>query len=365
MVATFNSLQHTHGIQETTLVELMITFEFFKIVMIYNAKYGLCDISGHFGGYGSFVWVHPGRPQQERVQHGPEAGILRVPRMERRLHDDQRQLHRDAGGLGRYPPPASNITGSDVADITAKSLWIKMCVKDADRNLLEAKNSWLICWFFSATQSVWSSPSGCEGNRQNANSGKLLELYGWGLKTYKYSVGTSAMFSTISIFFFYFSWPRQSMWNIHGKSVIRWIPSNSSCWTTTTLSSVAEISPQSEWHHVSGKLYARYRKWEPLKVTQKWQCHYLFWIFSRLFNILWIFLFYFLSIMIFFLLFVLVGCMRLAASSRVWQSWRSTSPQVMWLWTTPCEPWSIVLPHRLISSEPNSTKEKWSSTLNM
>lgn len=65
-----------------------------------------------------------------------------------------------------------------------------MCVKDADRNLLEAKNSWLICWFFSATQSVWSSPSGCEGNRQNANSGKLLELYGWGLKTYKYSVGT-------------------------------------------------------------------------------------------------------------------------------------------------------------------------------
>lgn len=105
MVATFNSLQHTHGIQETTLVELMITFEFFKIVMIYNAKYGLCDISGHFGGYGSFVWVHPGRPQQECVQHGPEAGILRVPRMERRLHDDQRQLHRDAGGLGRYPPP--------------------------------------------------------------------------------------------------------------------------------------------------------------------------------------------------------------------------------------------------------------------
>lgn len=240
-----------------------------------------------------------------------------------------------------------------------------MCVKDADRNLLETKISWLICWFFSATQSVWSSPSGCEGNRQNANSGKLLELYGWGLKTYKYSVGTSAMFSTISIFFFYFSWPRQSMWNIHGKSVIRWIPSNSSCWTTTTLSSVAEISPQSEWHHVSGKLYARYRKWEPLKVTQKWQCHYLFWIFSRLFNILWIFLFYFLSIIIFFLLFVLVGCMRLAASSRVWQSWRSTSPQVMWLWTTPCEPWSIVLPHRLISSEPNSTKEKWSSTLNM
>lgn len=158
-------------------------------------------------------------------------------------------------------------------------------------------------WFFSATQSVWSSPSGCEGNRQNANSGKLLELYGWGLKTYKYSVGTSAMFSTMSIFFFYFSWPRQSMWNIHGKSVIRWIPSNSSCWTTTTLSSVAEISPQSEWHHVSGKLYARYRKWEPLKVTQKWQCYYLFWIFSRLFNILWIFLFCFLSIIIFFFTF--------------------------------------------------------------
>lgn len=30
---------------------------------------------------------------------------------------------------------------------------------------------------FSATQSVWPSPSGREGNRQNTNSGKLIELY--------------------------------------------------------------------------------------------------------------------------------------------------------------------------------------------
>lgn len=58
------------------------------------------------------------------------------------------------------------------------SLSKKMCVKDADIKLLEAEILWLICWFFfSATQSVWPSPSGSEGNRQNTNSGKLIELY--------------------------------------------------------------------------------------------------------------------------------------------------------------------------------------------
>lgn len=48
--------------------------------------------------------------------------------------------------------------------------------------------------FFSATQSVWPSPSGSEGNRQNTNSGKLKIYINMYIPVY--SVYIRAIFST-------------------------------------------------------------------------------------------------------------------------------------------------------------------------
>ena len=59
--------------------------------------------------------------------------------------------------------------------------------------------------------------------------------------------------SIMSVIFFVYSWLPRWMWSTHGKSVIQWIPLSSSCWITTTLNSVAEISPPFEWPLVSGR----------------------------------------------------------------------------------------------------------------
>ena len=59
--------------------------------------------------------------------------------------------------------------------------------------------------------------------------------------------------SIMFVIFFVYSWLPRWMWSTHGKSVIQWIPLSSSCWITTTLNSVAGISPPFEWPLVSGR----------------------------------------------------------------------------------------------------------------